>query len=92
MFINDVIPIEACFYSDFAEETREQCTKAIGTIYKLHVYDTSMPCTYNTVIDSNIVYKHFMSNVLHQIAIDGIATVLVTTKYSKCIYIIVSDD
>ena len=92
MIINDGIPVEEYFYSDFAEETRSLGYSIYTTSYELHVYDASMVSTYQPSIDSEIVYKRFMSNVLHQIAIDGVAIVLVTTKFSKGVYIIASDD
>ena len=91
MIIKNGIPVEEYFYSDFAEETR-QYPDIYTTSYMLHVYDDSMVSTYHPGIDGDIVYKRFMSNVLGQIALDGVAIVLVTNNFGKCIYIIASDN
>ena len=92
MIINDGIPVEECFYSDFAEETKHHPDMRT-TSYKLHVYDaTTMVNTYQPDIDNDTVYKRFMKSVSRQIAMDGVAIVLITSKYGKSVYIVASDD
>lgn len=93
IIITNSTPVEKYFYSNFAKEARQYSYIDNNTTsYELHVYDDSMPNTYIPAIDSDIVYKRFMSNVLNQITIDGVAIVEVTTKYGASVYIIASDD
>ena len=93
MIINDGAPVYEHFYSDFVNIVQDQKPTYIYDVsYRLHVYDVSMTHKYTPGTDNDIVYNRFLSSVLHQIAIDGVAIVLVTNNFSKCVYIIASDD
>ena len=92
MIINDGEPLYEHFYSDFVNIMQDQKPNIYDTSYRLHVYDVSMTHRYEPGCDTDIVYNRFLSSVLHQIAIDGVAIVLVTNNFGKCVYIIASDD
>ena len=92
MIINNGAPVCEHFYSDFVDIVKDQNPNIYDTTYYLHVYSTSMYSFYTPEIDSDVACKNFLANVLNQIAIDGVAIVLVTNDFGKCVYIISSDD
>ena len=92
MIINDGAPVYEHFYSDFVDIIQDQTPNIYDTSYILHVYDASMTHKYTPGTDTDTIYNHFLSSVLRQIAIDGVAIVLVTNNYDKCVYIIAPDD
>lgn len=92
MIINDGAPVYEHFYSDFVHILQDQNPNIYDTSYILHVYDASMTHKYTPGADNNVIFNHFLSSVLGQIAIDGVAIVLVTNDFGKCVYIIASDD
>ena len=92
MIINNGAPVYEHFYSDFVSIIQDQKPNIYDTSYRLHVYDTSMTHKYTPGTDTDTIYNHFLSSVLRQIAIDGVAIVLVTNNFDKCLYIISSDD
>lgn len=93
MIINDGAPVCEHFFSDFVDILQDQKPNIYDTSYILHVYDASMTHKYHPGTDNNTICNRFLSSVLRQIAIDGIAIVLVTNDFgNKCVYIIASDD
>ena len=92
MIINDGAPVYEHFYSDFVDIIQDQKPNIYDTSYRLHVYDVSMVHSYRPDTDNDGVYNSFLSSVLKQIAIDGVAIVLCTNDFDKCVYIIASDD
>lgn len=93
MIINDGAPVYEHFYSDFVDIILDQMPNIYDARYRLHVYDSSMPHAYHPGSDNDATKKNsFLSSVLHQIAIDGVAIVLCTNGFGKCVYIIASDD
>ena len=93
MIINDGAAVYEHFYSDFVDMVKNKKTlKIYHTIYLLHVYDDSKTHIYHTDTDNDATRNSFLSSVLRQIAFDGVAIVLVTNDFGKCVYIIASDD
>lgn len=92
MIINDGAAVYEHFYSDFADILKNNKPNIYDTIYLLHVYDSSMPHIYHPDSNDDTNRNAFLSSVLRQIAIDGVAIVLVTNDFGKCVYIIASDD
>lgn len=98
MIINDGAPVYEHFYSDFVDILQDQKPNIYDTRYIydaryiLHVYDSYMTHAYHPGSDNSFTRDSFLSSVLRQIAIDGVAIVLVTNDFGKCVYIIASDD
>lgn len=92
MIINNGAPVYEHFYSDFVDIILEQMSNIYDARYILHVYDSSMTHAYYPCHDNDATRKTFLCSVLHQIAIDGVAIILCTNDFGKCVYIIASDD
>lgn len=92
MIINDGAPVYEHFYSDFVDILQNKKPNIYNTSYILHVYDTSMTHHYCPCIDDDATYNHFLYSLSRQITIDGVAIILCTNDFGKCVYIIASDD
>lgn len=92
MIINDGAPVYEHFYSDFVDIILDQMPNIYDARYILHVYDSSMTHAYHPGSDNDATRNSFLSSVLRQIAIDGVAIILCTNDFGKCVYIIASDD
>ncbi len=92
MIINDGTPVYEHFYSDFVNTILYKMSNIYDARYILHVYDSYMTHAYHPGSDNDATRNSFLSSVLRQIAIDGVAIVLATNDFGKCVYIIASDD
>lgn len=92
MIINDGAAVYEHFYSDFVNIILDPLSNIYDARYILHVYDSSMTHAFHPDSDNDATRNSFLSSVLRQIAIDGVAIVLVTNDFGKCVYIIASDD
>ena len=92
MIINNGVPVYEHFYSDFVNIILDQMPNIYDARYTLHVYDSSIAHAYHPGGDNSFTRDSFLSSVLRQIAIDGVAIVLCTNDFGKCVYIIASDD
>ena len=92
MIINDGAPVYEHFYSDFVDIILDKMPNIYDARYTLHVYDSSMTHAYHPGSDNDTNRKSFLSSLLRQIAIDGVAIILCTNDFGKCVYIIASDD
>lgn len=92
MIINTGAPVYEHFYSDFVDIILDKMPNIYDSRYILHVYDSSMTHAYYPGSDNDATRNSFLSSLLRQIAIDGVAIVLCTNDFGKCVYIIASDD
>lgn len=92
MIINDGAAVYEHFYSDFVDIVLDKMPNIYDARYILHVYDSYMTHAYHPGSDNDTTRNSFLSSVLHQIAIDGVAIILCTNDFGKCVYIIASDD
>lgn len=98
MIINDGAPVYEHFYSDFVDIILDKMPNIYDTRYIydaryiLHVCDSSMTHAYHPGSDNDATRNSFLSSVLRQIAIDGVAIIMSTNDFGKCVYIIASDD
>lgn len=92
MIINTGAPVYEHFYSDFVDIILDKMPNIYDSRYILHVYDSSMTHAYHPGSDNDATRNKFLSSVLRQIAIDGVAIILCTNDFGKCVYIIASDN